>query len=327
MLVLSHAEVRRLLDLDQLVDAVASAMVDLSEGRASMPQRVAATVQERRALLAAMPAFLPSARTLMTKLVSLFPENTDRPTHQAVISVFDPDNGSPLALLDGTYITAARTAAGSALATRLLARRDSQVLTVIGTGVQAHAHAVALTRLREFDRLVVAGRDPAKTEQFAAELSAELRRAVEAAARLDDAVRAADIVCATTHSDRPVVLRPWLKPGTHVNSVGYNTRGEGEVDADTVRDALVIVESRSAVLAPPPAGAVELHHAIERGQFAPERIHAELGELVAGKARGRTDDSQLTLYKSVGVAVEDAAAVSLVLRAARSQGAGVDVRL
>jgi alanine dehydrogenase len=150
MLVLSRTDVVSLLDLDRLVDAVAAAMADLSAGRASMPQRVAASVIARQGLLAAMPAFVPSTGALMTKLVSVFSENYDRPTHQAIICFFDPDDGTPVALMDGSYVRAVRTAAGSALATRLLARPDARAVSVIGTGVQARAHARALARTPQF---------------------------------------------------------------------------------------------------------------------------------------------------------------------------------
>jgi ornithine cyclodeaminase/alanine dehydrogenase-like protein (mu-crystallin family) len=327
MLVLTRENAESLLDLDQLVDAVASAMVDLTNGQASMPPRGAAYVGSRHALLAAMPAFLPSSQTLVTKLVSLFPENRDRPTHQAIICVFDPDNGTPLALLDGTYITTARTSAGSALATRLLARKDARAVSVIGTGVQARAHARALARAVPVDVVRIAGRDQDRVRTLTEDLATELSLPVEAAASIEDAVRSAEIVCATTHSDQPVVRREWLAPGTHVNSVGYNSAGEGEVDSATVRDSVVVVESRAAALAPPPSGAVELRLAIQRGLFAPEQVHAEIGELVTGAAVGRTDDSQLTLYKSVGVAVQDAAAATLLLRAAEQRGVGDHIAL
>lgn len=327
VLVLSRRDVESLLDLDQLVDAVAAAMADLSAGHASMPPRGAAMVADRHAFLASMPAFLPSSGALTTKLVSLFPENTDRPTHQAIVCVFDPDNGTPLALLDGTHITAARTAAGSALASRLLARKNARVVAIIGTGVQARSHARALVHALPVEQLRIAGRDLGKAQAMARELSDHLQRPVDAAPSIEDAVRSADIVCAVTHADQPVVRREWLSPGTHINSVGYNTSGGGEVDTATVRDALVVVESRASALAPPPSGAVELRLAIERGEFSPEQIHAELGELVAGDAKGRSDDSQLTLYKSVGVAVQDAAAAALVLRVAHERGAGTQVAL
>jgi ornithine cyclodeaminase len=135
------------------------------------------------------------------------------------------------------------------------------------------------------------------------------------------------VVCAATHAEEPVVRREWLRPGTHVNSVGYNTAGTGEVDSATIRDALVVVESRTAVLAAPPSGAVELRRAIEAGALAPDHIHAEIGELVAGDRPGRTDTSQLTLYKSVGVSVQDAAAAALISQAAAEHGAGSHVEM
>lgn len=321
MLILTAAEVERLLDLDDLVEAVADALADLSAGRASVPQRIAATVAERHAILAAMPAFLPSAGALTTKLVSLFPENRDRPTHQALICAFDPTNGTPLAVMDGTYITEARTAAGSALSTRLLARADASSVAVIGTGAQARAHVRALVRDPRFSRVVVAGR----RKEAAAALADEL--GVEAADSIEAAVRAADVVCAATDTDSPVVRREWLRPGTHVNSVGFNTAGEGELDLDTIRDGLLFVESRAAALAAPPTGSVELYRALQSGAIRPDHVRAEIGELVAGTAAGRTDDEQITLYKSVGVAVQDAAAAALVLKAAESRGIGAQVEI
>lgn len=326
MLVLSRDDVEAVLDLDRLVDAVAAAMVDLSQGRADVPTRIATFVAERQGLLAAMPAFLPSAGALTTKLVSLFPQNTDLPTHHAIIACFDPATGAPTALLDGASITAARTAAGSALATRLLCRPGSAVVSVLGTGVQGRAHALALHRLPGVEVIQVAGRDPAKVAALRNELSDAGVRA-ETATSIEDAVRSADVVCASTHAAEPVLRRAWLRSGTHVNSVGYNMTGAGEVDRDTVRDSVVVVESRAAVLAAPPSGAVELHRAIEAGVIKPDHIHAELGELVTGERPGRADDTQLTLYKSVGVAVQDAAAAALVLEAARQRGIGLDIDL
>lgn len=324
MLVLSRRDVESVLDLDRLVDAVADAMVDLSAGRVSMPHRVAAMVEHRHGLLAVMPAYLPAANALTAKLVSLFPENRDRPTHQAVICCFDADNGTPVAMIDGTYVTATRTAAGSALATRLLACRDASVLAIVGSGVQARAHAVAVVRVRDVERVMIAGRNDDAVLALVDELVA-LGIPAEAAATFEHAVRAADIVCATTHADQPVVRREWLHPGAHVNSVGYNTTGTGEVDAETIRDAIVVVESRDAVLAPPPSGPIEIRNAIEQGTITPDHIRAELGELVAGTVAGRTNDDEITLYKSVGVAVQDAAAATLVLQAARERGIGTDV--
>jgi ornithine cyclodeaminase/alanine dehydrogenase-like protein (mu-crystallin family) len=326
VLVLSQRDVEELLDLDELVDVLADAMADLSANRASTPPRVAAMVSGHDGLLAAMPAFLPSRRALTAKLVSLFPYNRERPTHQALICCFDSTTGTPLAVMDGTYVTAARTAAGSALATRYLARPDARVLSIIGTGVQARAHGKALGRRAGIETVLVAGRDAASIKGLADEL-ADSGLAIEPVASIEDAVRAADIVCACTHADAPVVRRSWLRPGTHINSVGYNTAGDGEVEAVVVRDAVVVVESRRAVLAAPPSGAIEIHRAIDTGLITAEHIHAEIGEIVSGQATGRVSADDITLYKSVGVAVQDAAAAALILAAAAATTTGTRVDL
>jgi len=259
--------------------------------------------------------------------VSLFPRNADRPTHQAVIIVFDAENGTPVALMDGEAITAARTAAGSALATELLARRNAQVLAVIGTGVQARAHLRAVPRVREFREVRIAGRHEEKAMVLLKEARGWLPRAeIRVTTSYSQAEDGADVICAATHSAEPVVRREWLSPGAHVTSVGYNTAGR-EIDGATFRDALVVVESRSATLAPPPAGSNDIAMAIAEGAMTREHVHAELGELVSGARPGRADESQITLYKSVGVAVQDAAAAAMVLDAARSAGVGRTIDL
>ncbi|MDT4964245.1 MAG: hypothetical protein QOF87_3892 [Pseudonocardiales bacterium] len=325
MLVLSATEVESLLDLDALVEAIEAAMIDLSSGRASMPARVAALVPDRQALLAAMPAFLPSAGALTTKLVSQFPQNEDRPSHQALICCFDPETGTPVAIMDGTHVTALRTAAGSALASRLLARPGASVVAVLGTGVQARAHARLMVRLAGVQIIRVAGRNPLRVQHIVDELVAAGVPA-EAADSIEDAVRSADIVCGATHTDRPVVRYDWLQAGTHVNSVGYNAAGAGEVDVATIANSLVVVESRSSALAAPPSGAIELRRAIDQGALDPDWV-IELGEVAADPSTGRIEDSQLTLYKSVGVAVQDAAAAALVLRAAWERGVGIEISI
>lgn len=312
MIVLSENEVRELLDLDQLVDALADAHKELSAGEASMPPRIAAFARHD-GLLGAMPAYLPSAG-LACKLVTLFPENRDRHTHQALICVFDEDNGMPIALMDGTYITATRTAAGSALATRLLAREDTRVLAILGAGVQARTHAEALRRVREFTEIRIASRDRARAEELAGEIGGQ---AVDS---WEEALLGADVVAATTHATEPIVRREWLTPGVHVNSVGANPSGRGEVDAATIADALVAVESRASTLAAPPAGAPEFADG-DHGEVV------ELGELVSGSRPGRSSRDQITLYKSVGVAVQDVAAAALVLAAAKGRSVGRAIEL
>ncbi|MEU9096474.1 ornithine cyclodeaminase family protein [Streptomyces sp. NPDC048361] len=328
MLVLGGAQVEALLDVDSLIDALAPAMADLSAGRASVPDRVAALVPEHEGFLAAMPGFLPSAGVLMTKLVSLFPHNdvTRLPTHQALIVAFDPDTGEPAALLDGTAITAARTAACSALSARLLAREDATVLAVLGTGVQARSHARAICRVRPIEQIRVAGRDPAKAAALAAELSAVLEGDVRAVPSYAEALDGADIAAAATHAVEPVIRRSWLTPGVHITSVGYNPAGR-EIDDATVAEALVCVESRQAALAPFPAGSNDLLMPIRDGLITADHVHAELGELIEGSRPGRTAPDQITLYKSVGVAAQDAAATALVVASARERSVGQEITL
>jgi len=295
MLVLTRTEVEELLDLDALLESLAAAHAELSTGRASLVPRTGAFAPD--GVLGSMLAYAPSSG-LGCKLVTLFPGNTDRPTHQALIALFDPDTGTPAALMDGTYITAMRTAAAAALATRLLARPDARVLAILGTGVQSRSAQEMFPRARDFAEVRVAGRG-----------------------EFEDAVRGADVVHATTASPDPVVRFDWLSPGAHVSSVGSTLGGGFELDPVLVERAdVVVVEQRDSAFAPLPAGAPEL------GPRGRDGV-VELGEIVAGTAAGRTAPEQITLYKSVGVAVQDLAAATLVLTAARERGAGQEIEL
>jgi alanine dehydrogenase len=309
--VLSRAEVEAALDLDALVDELAAAFAALSAGEASMPPRAGVEVPGTGTILL-MGAHRHGGEAVTVKLVSVFPHHD--PAHQAAIVVIDAATGAPAALMDGDAITAARTAAGSRLATRLLAREDADVLAVLGTGVQGEAHLHALARERAWAEVRIWGRTGATAEGLAARHGAAASDGgkVVAAASVEDAVRGAGVVCVATAATEPVLLRDQLDPGTHVNSVGFTTAGR-ELDPALVADAVVVVESRESALAPPPAGSTDLEGA---------DAHAELGEVVAGTRPGRTSDNELTLYKSVGVALEDDAAARLALRGAEERGLG-----
>ena len=309
MLVLSDAEVRSLLDVDRLMERISDALVAVSRGAVSIPPRVAATVPDR-GFLAAMPGYVTGV--LETKLVSVFPRNESLPSHQALIAVFDPETGTALALMDGTWITACRTAATTAVATRALARSDSAVLAVIGTGVQARAHLSVVPRGRRFREIRVAGRSPSKAEELARQVGAI------ACSTIEDVVRGADVVCLCTDAPEPVVQRRWIADGTHVNSVGANSAG-GELDEATIRSGRLMVESRVA-FEPPPAGSIELQGIDPQGAV-------ELGEVLSGDRRGRSSADQVTVYKSMGHAAEDAAAAGLVFERARATGAGTTVEV
>jgi ornithine cyclodeaminase/alanine dehydrogenase-like protein (mu-crystallin family) len=291
--------VRGLLDVDLLLDRLERAFVELSAGRASVPPRTAAFAD--RGLLGAMPGYVDGV--LAAKLVTLFPEH--EPSHQALVAVFDSETGTPLAVMDGTHITAVRTGASSAVATRVLARENARVLAILGAGVQGRSHLDAVGRVRQFEEVRVASRDPEHARAVAEETGAT------AVGSFEEAVRGAEVVCACTSSAEPVLQRDWLDPGTHVTSVGSSMEGP-ELDRETVTAGLLVIESRVA-FQPPPAGSHEL-------QGLDEADAVELGEVLGGSHPGRTSDEQLTVYKSMGHAVEDAAAAALVLERASSSG-------
>jgi ornithine cyclodeaminase len=294
MLVLSRRVVDACHEHEAFIPALARAHDELSSGGVCLPPRIAAFSPQ--GLLGTMPAYAPSAG-LGAKLVSLFPENRDRDTHQAAIMLFDPENGSPVALLDGTYITAMRTAAAAALSAQLLAREDAHVLAILGTGVQSRAAQEMFPRACAFDEVRVAGRG-----------------------EFEEAVRGADVVHAATAADEPVVYADWLAPGAHVGSVGYHPPGSELDPAIVERASLVCVELRDSAFAEPPAGAVEL------AGLDPAAA-VELGELVAGGRPGRGGPDEITLYKSMGIAVQDLAAAALVLQEARMRKTGIEIEL
>ncbi len=312
LLFLSQAEVSRLLDLDRLFDALAGAFVELSAGRASVPPRIAARTASG-GLLGAMPGYVSGV--LEAKLVSVFPQNHVRgmPSHQWLIVLFDENTGAPIAVMDGVAITAIRTGASAAVAARWLARQDSATIAILGAGVQGRSNLEAFSRSRPFKEIRVASRNADSAKALAAQNPAAIT-----CATFEEAVRRADIVCCCTDAREPVMKYEWLVPGAHVSSVG-GTFGP-EIDAQTIGAGMLFVESRESVLQPPPAGAHELQG------LKPESL-TEVGQVIAGTAPGRTAPEQLTVYKSTGHAVEDAAAVKIVYERALAEGAGQRVTL
>ena len=313
VLLLNQEEVRRLLDLDALLEALEDGFRAISEGRIDVPPRVAANTES--GLLGVMPGY-GRGIGLATKLVSVFPGNHEHglPSHQALIAVFDPATGSPQALMDGTYITAIRTAACAAVATRLLARQDATVLAIIGAGVQGGAHLEMFPRVREFQEIRVASR----SFEHAQRLAAGHPRA-QAVSEIRAAVSGADVVALCTHSGEPVIELEWLSPGAHVSSVGV-APPNSELPRAVAEAGKLYVESRAAAFRPYPAGCIEL------AGMDPEAA-AEVGEALSGRRPGRESPEELTVYKSMGHAIEDVASARLVFDAARRQGAGTTVDL
>jgi alanine dehydrogenase len=289
-----------------------SALAAYSSGKASAPPRIAVRVE--RGLLGVMPGFIPGV-ALESKLVSVFPTNDEHglPSHQGLIAVFDEEDGTPLAVMDATYITAIRTGGTAAAAARILAREDSAVLAILGAGAQGWSHLQTFPRVRDFDEIRIASRNIER----ASDLAAHHPRA-RAVASFEEAVRGADVVACCTDAREPIVHREWISAGTHVSAVG-GTFGP-ELDPETVRAARVFVEWRGAVTNAPPAGAHELQG------LDPASV-TELGEVIAGDKPGRTSRDEITLYKSTGIAVEDAATARLVYDAALANGVGTTLPL
>jgi len=312
LLYLSQTDVEGLLDVDAMLEAIAKALVLFSSGVTSVPPRTAARAPD--GLLGVMAGYVPGV-ALEVKLVSVFPGNHGHgvPSHQALIALFDEKDGTPLAVMDGTYITAIRTGGTAAVATRALARQDSRVLAILGAGVQGGSHLETFTHVRDFKEIRVASRDQAKAAALAAR-----HPMARIAASFEEAVRGADVVACCTDAREPVIRREWLKQGAHVSSVG-GTFGP-ELDPETVAAGKVFVEWHGAATNAPPAGAHEL-------QGLDASAITEVGEVLAGTKPGRMSNDDITIYKSTGHAVEDAATASLVYARALAEGAGVKLPL
>ncbi|GAC1349748.1 MAG: alanine dehydrogenase [Ktedonobacteraceae bacterium] len=313
ILLLNETEVQRLLDPDALLDALAEGFRALSSGLVDAPKRIGVSVPNTGFLLA-MPAY-QQGREVTVKLVSVFHDNQRLgiPSHQALICLFDAETGTPLSFMDGTYITALRTAGAAALSTRLLARTDTRVLAIVGAGVQGRSHLTMLPRVRPFSEIRIASHHFAHAEQLAA--TDARARAVKTA---EEAVRGADVVCLCTNAGEPVISIDWLAPGMHVTSVGYAPPG-GELDPRVIEHGRLFVETRLA-FEPPPAGCGEL------AGFDPS-VGTELGEVLLSRNPGRQSIDELTVYKAMGHACEDMAAASLVYHRAQQDGAGRTVVL
>jgi alanine dehydrogenase len=294
-LTLDEAQVRRLLRMDALIPAVTRALADLSAGRVVQPVRTVLPITDHRGFFGVMPAY---AGALGAKLVTFYPNNEGVPTHHALIVLFRPETGEPLAILDGRLITEMRTAAASAVATQHLARHDASVLAILGSGVQARSHLEALRLVRSFEEIRVWS--PRNARAFAQEFG------VRAVGSTQEAVRGADVITVATTSTTPVLQGEWLSPGTHVNAVGATRPEWRELDDETLRRARLFVDSREAA-------------ARESGDvIAAGRVPAEIGEVIAGAQPGRMAADDVTLFKSVGVAVEDVVSADLVYQAATS---------
>jgi ornithine cyclodeaminase/alanine dehydrogenase-like protein (mu-crystallin family) len=322
VVVLSHAEVRQLLPVSECIDVMAQALTDLANGEVWHPLRTVMRPPEEASLMGMMAAHRSApTRGYGIKVVCIFPGNRARglESHFGTVTLFDGETGAPLAIVDAGAVTAIRTAAVSAVATRELARVDVARLAVLGAGIQARAHLEALAAVRPFESARIWGRTEANARSVAEE--ADVPFPVEVAGSARAAVADADVIATTTASPEPIVAREWLAPGAHINAVGSSIPTAREIDAQTMAEAALFADRRESFYAE--AG----DYLLAVDEIGPREVRAELGEVLTGAGEGRRDNEELTLFKSLGLAVEDLASVEHLYRRAVQTGSGQRVEL
>jgi ornithine cyclodeaminase/alanine dehydrogenase-like protein (mu-crystallin family) len=329
VLVLNGEQVAQLLPMPECIKVMRDALAALARGEALVPLRTVMRVPGVSGFLGLMPGYISPREgqegALGLKAVSVFPGNASRgiDTHQGAVLLFEADTGRLSALLDGAAITAIRTAAVSGVATDVLARRDASELAVLGAGVQARTHIEAIAAVRPLRRVRIWSRNP----EHAAALASELRRRfgfpIEAAPSAEAAVREADLVATVTASPEPILKREWLKEGVHINAVGSSIPTSREIDTATMVAARLFVDRRESAL----AEAGDLLIAMREDALTGDHIQAELGDVIIGKNPGRRSPGELTLFKSLGIAVEDVASAAYLVRRARETGTGQTVHM
>jgi ornithine cyclodeaminase/alanine dehydrogenase-like protein (mu-crystallin family) len=317
-LIVSHADVERLLPMDACIEAMADALAATTRGDALLPLRQVLRLHGGRDAFAVMPAVLGSA--IGAKVITVFPGNdaTAYESHMGVVLYFDDTHGRLLAIIDASSVTAIRTAAVSGLATRLLARPDASDLAMLGAGIQAMTHLEAMLAVRPITRVKVWSRSVERRLEWAEWARSRFAIEVEVTRTAEQAARGAQIICTTTASRDPILEGEWLWPGTHVNAVGASVRGARELDTDAVVRSSLYVDRRESAMNE--AGDFLIPR--EEGAIDDSHIRGELGELVIGALGGRERDDEITLFKSLGLAVEDVAAARVIYDRARASGAG-----
>ncbi len=323
MLVLSEKEVRELIEINELVLALEEAHVQFSTGKAVMPVRQVVPLSQIQGRITSMPAYLSEANALGMKVVTYFQENPKKglPSILATISLYSSETGKLTALMDGSYVTAIRTACASAMATKALANPETPVMGILGAGVQARAHIRALSRIRQFSEIRVYSPSGTSARNIKKELEPESGIRIEAVDSPENAVRGADLVVTVSTAKEPILRAGWLKAGCHINAVGSHRPDLRELDAEIFKSATVVVDSLDATMAE--CGDILL--AIREGAITKGHVHAEIGEVLAERRPGRTRADEITVYKSVGIAIQDVAAAQLVYQKAVEQKVGLEV--
>jgi len=324
-LILTQSQVRALLPMRACIELVAEALASLARGEGTNPLRRGMRLADGRSLLGTMPGAVGTPPAIGLKVVTVFPGNHGTPwdSHQGVVVLFDADHGVPRAILDASEITSIRTAAASGVATRLLAREDARDLAILGTGVEARTHLEAMLLVRSIERARVFSPDRGRREAFARR-AAELHGIpIEAAESARAAVEGADLVCTATSSPIPVLQGAWLAPGAHVNAVGACLKDARELDTEAVVRSRLYVDRRESALAE--SGDFLIPRS--EGAIGDDHIVGEIGEVLIGKCPGRRSPAEITVFDSLGIAVEDLAAARYLDRRAREEGVGTLVEL
>ena len=325
MRLITRSQVERLLPVADCVDVMRGAMIVTSARKVTLPIRQFMAIPDAPGKLAIMPGALDDPACFGIKLVCKYERPHDDPlgTHVGMVLLFDSAKGVPLAMIEGSALTAIRTSAASALATDVLAGKDAARLAIIGTGEQAARHVHAMRLVRDIAHVTIWGRDPARAANFAAAMAQATGLAVMTAPSAAEAIAGADIVCTTTSARAPVLAGSTLEPGMHINLVGSAIPATAEVDAEAVRRSRFFVDYREAAM----AAAGELLQAIEAGVVTSGHVIGEIGEVLLGRAEGRKTADDITLYKSLGVASQDLAAAYAIWGKAEREDVGQDIEL
>jgi alanine dehydrogenase len=325
MLVLSEKEVVSLLDWEEIITALEQAHSQYSGGRAVMPVRLVTPVPEINGRITSMPGYLSDNEALGMKVVTYFPNNPrlGLPIILATIMLYSAESGKLVAVMDGTSITTARTACASAMATRRLANPETPVLGVLGAGVQARAHIRALTKVRNIAQVKIFDVAAGSAMRLKKEIEREVGVEIKPVESAQEAVENSDLLVTVTTAKEPILKAAWLKPGVHINAIGSHRPDLREIDAMTMASAKIFVDSREAVMAE--CGDILL--AIQENAITADRIHAEIGEVLLSKKPGRTATEERTLYKAVGIAIQDVATASLVYHKALQQNVGTKIEI
>jgi alanine dehydrogenase len=325
-ILLSRNDVINILDIKETIDILEVAFSDLSNGKAVMPQRTPIATPDHGGLALFMPAYIKGMGALGAKIVTVYRDNPvkfDMATVLGTIILLDQNNGAPLAVMDGGYLTAMRTGGVAGLATRVLARQDARVHAMFGTGGMARTHAWAVDRVRNIQRLILYSIDPLEKRQaFRQSLKDMLDCEVVLAEDPKEAVSQADIVTLITSAKDPVIDGDWLKLGTHINGIGSHAPTMRELDTKTIRKSKVICDLVEACK--PEAG--DFIIPVQAGEYHWEDIHGSLGDVITGSISGRENDEEITLFKSVGLAIQDMSVAYLVYQKAVEQGVGMEFK-